>query len=296
MNHRCLALPLILRLPEPAAGALRDRESPPGAPPRARSRPPTPAKSYLLGLFTPFLSPPSTPVTLSPNRKVKCEWSFAAGGPGSPLSDWWGGVRSGPQPQPQPQFQPQPQPQPSPSPAQPQPQLQPQLQVQPQPQPSAAGPAAPPRGGRGARRPTSRPDRAPEALSAAGSSARPRSGPAAPRARCPPLGPLGGAAGAPAALGAPLLARPRGAPVPRPRRGGSAGTRSPASPARRAGPAGTAGRGRGDVPRPCRGPGFPQGGGSRHSLATPSPRKGRAGSAYQKSPEPSIHLGEAIKS
>lgn len=85
------------------AGCPLGRAARPGIPasgPRGRAAPTARARSALAPLeiiftvlsFFFFPSPPF-PVTFSPNRKVMCKSSFAAGGPGSPLSD--SGSRSG---------------------------------------------------------------------------------------------------------------------------------------------------------------------------------------------------------
>lgn len=63
-------------------------------PSRAHTLCPRPPRNHIYSSFFLFPSPPF-PVTFSPNRKVKCKSRFAAGGPGSPLSDSgsWSGVR-----------------------------------------------------------------------------------------------------------------------------------------------------------------------------------------------------------
>ncbi|XP_027446463.1 CDK5 and ABL1 enzyme substrate 1-like [Zalophus californianus] len=215
-------------------GALRDRESPPRAhaaappQPRAHALPSPPSKSYLRFLF--FFPFPPFPVTFSPNRKVECKSSFAAGGPRSPLSD--SGSRSGAR---------------CPDAANP---GGPGGDPPPQPQPSAAGPAAPPREAEERARPTAGEHRC--TLSAAGG--RPRG-----RFKCMPVVGARGSASefspaqpplrssvCPAAPGTPLLGLPAarsrrpglGALLPGPgprreaaqeQRGASAWKRSPTS-------------------------------------------------------------------
>ncbi|XP_049471214.1 uncharacterized protein LOC125911395 [Panthera uncia] len=232
-NHRCLKLPLIreeqtqacrarcFSIPHRAVaaakintnvtigclnatkGALRDRESPPGArgaappQPRAHASALAPSPEIIFrGFFSFFLHPPP-PVTFSPNRIVKCKSSFAAGNPGSPPSD--SGSLSGVR---------------CPSAANPGDGVGSPPTHTPT-QPSAVGPAVPPSEAEERVRPTPVSGRGTGALRArrvaglaAGSSARPGLEPAARRASSLLLSPLSGVHCAPLLLGPPSPSPP----------------------------------------------------------------------------------------